>query len=163
MNKRIAIYSGSFDPMTNGHADVLRAALRLADHVVVAIGIHPGKTPLFPFDQRAALVRAALPDVGDSLSVVSFNGLVVDAAVKAGATMIIRGLRDGTDFDYEMHMAGMNAVMARTIQTVFIPAKPEARFITATLVRQIASMGGDVSGFVPEAVAAALKTRFQIS
>lgn len=160
MTNRIAIYSGSFDPMTNGHVDVLNAALGMADHVIAAIGIHPGKTPMFSFEQRALLIRAAMADAGKHLSVTSFDGLIVDAAKKAGATMIVRGIRDGTDLDYEMQMAGMNAAMAPNIQTVFIPAKPEARFITATLVRQIASMGGDVSNFVPEAVAAVLKSKF---
>lgn len=160
MSKRIAIYSGSFDPMTNGHVDVLKAALGMADHVIAAIGIHPGKTPLFSFKQREELIKATFPEANTRLSVVSFDGLIVDAATKAGATMIIRGLRDGTDLDYEMQMAGMNAAMAPHIQTVFIPAKPNARYITATLVRQIAAMGGDVSRFVPEAVAKALKTNF---
>ena len=160
MSARIAIFSGSFDPMTNGHVDVLNAALGMADYVIAAIGVHSGKVPLFSFEQRAMLVRAAMPDADQRLSVISFDGLIVDAAKKAGANLIMRGLRDGTDLDYEMQMAGMNAAMAPNIQTVFIPAKPNARFITATLVRQIASMGGDVSGFVPEAVAAALKSKF---
>ena len=160
MSKRIAIYSGSFDPMTNGHVDVLNAALGMADHVIAAIGIHPGKAPLFSFEQRAQLIRAAVPDADKRLSVISFDGLIVDAAKKAGASIIVRGLRDGTDFDYEMHMAGMNAAMAPQIQTIFIPAKPSARYITATLVRQIASMGGEVSSFVPGVVAAALKSKF---
>ncbi len=160
MSARIAIYSGSFDPMTNGHVDVMSAALGIADHVIAAVGVHPGKVPLFSFDQRALLIRAAMPHADRLLSVISFDGLVVEAATKAGATLIIRGIRDGTDLDYEMQMAGMNAAMAPQIQTVFIPAKPDARFITATLVRQIASMGGDVSSFVPEAVVAALKSKF---
>jgi pantetheine-phosphate adenylyltransferase len=146
--------------MTNGHVDVLNAALGMADHVVAAIGVHPGKTPMFSFEQRALLIRAAMAKDDTRLSVISFDGLVVKAAAKAGATIIIRGIRDGTDLDYEMQMAGMNVAMAPDIQTVFIPAKPESRFITATLVRQIASMGGDVSGFVPDNVAAALKSKF---
>jgi pantetheine-phosphate adenylyltransferase len=160
MSKRIAIYSGSFDPMTNGHVDVLNAALGMADEVIAAIGVHPGKTPMFSFEQRSLLILASMPKADSRLSVISFDGLLVDAAAKAGASIIVRGLRDGTDLDYEMQMAGMNAAMAPSVQTVFIPARPEARFITATLVRQIASMGGDVSGFVPEAIATALKSKF---
>ena len=163
MSETIAIYAGSFDPMTNGHVDVLNAALGMADHVIAAIGIHPGKTPLFSFEQRGLLIRAAMPDADKRLSVISFDGLVVEAAAKAGANLIIRGIRDGTDLDYEMQMAGMNAAMAPSIQTVFVPAKPASRFITATLVRQIAAMGGDASSFVPEAVALALKSRFEKS
>jgi pantetheine-phosphate adenylyltransferase len=161
MSARIALYSGSFDPMTHGHVDVMNAALKMADHVIAAIGVQPAKTPLFSFQEREALIRAVMRDAGSRLSVISFDGLLVNAAAKAGATMIIRGIRDCTDLDYEMQMAGMNAAMAPDIQTVFIPAKPAARFVTATLVRQIASMGGDVSNFVPEAVAVALKTRFE--
>jgi pantetheine-phosphate adenylyltransferase len=159
-----AFYPGSFDPMTNGHLDVLVQALNVADHVIVAIGVHPGKTPLFSFDDRAELIRAslnaALPEKAKNIEVVSFDKLVVDAARANGANLLIRGLRDGTDLDYEMQMAGMNRQMAPDIQTVFLPAGTASRPITATLVRQIAAMGGDVAAFVPAPVQAALKTRF---
>lgn len=162
---RTAFYPGSFDPATNGHMDILGRALALADRVIVAIGIHPAKKGLFTFDERKALLvkvaDAAFGSRANAMSVIAFDGLVVDAAKLHGATMLIRGLRDATDFDYEMQMAGMNAAMAPGIQTVFLPASPETRPITATLVRQIAAMGGDVSAFVPEAAAHALKTRFQ--
>lgn len=161
----IAIYAGSFDPVTNGHMDVLKGALRLADQVIVAIGVHPGKKPLFSFDERAALIgESAATHLGkDSkrVSVISFDRLVIDAARIHGAKLMVRGLRDGTDLDYEMQMAGMNGTMAPELQTVFLPADPAVRTITATLVRQIASMGGDVKPFVPEAVAAALKAKFK--
>jgi pantetheine-phosphate adenylyltransferase len=159
-----AFYPGSFDPMTNGHLDVLVQALDVADHVIVAIGVHPGKTPLFSFDERAALIRAsfaeALPEKAGRIDVVSFDRLVVDAARANGARLLIRGLRDGTDLDYEMQMAGMNRQMAPDIQTVFLPAGTASRPITATLVRQIAAMGGDVAAFVPRPVLVALQTRF---
>lgn len=159
-----AFYPGSFDPMTNGHLDVLVQALNLVDRLVVAIGTHPGKTPLFSYEERAELIRASLMDVlpgraGD-LEVVSFADLAVDAARRHGARIMVRGLRDGTDFDYEMQLVGMNATMAPELQTVFLPAAIASRPITATLVRQIAAMGGDVSAFVPAAVLAALKTRY---
>ena len=161
---RIALYAGSFDPVTNGHIDVVRQAARLVDTLVLAIGVHPGKTPLFPAaDRRAMLEETCGPlakDAGCTLDFTTFDGLVVAAAKKAGATVLIRGLRDGSDFDYEMQMAGMNGTMAPEVQTVFIPASPAVRPITATLVRQIASMGGDVSAFVPPSVAARLKTKF---
>ncbi|KRE16583.1 phosphopantetheine adenylyltransferase [Bosea sp. Root381] len=161
---RTAFYTGSFDPVTNGHADVIAAAAGLCDRLVLAIGVHPGKTPLLTAERRAELLREVATPLlaarGAVLDVVTFDDLAVDAARRAGASIIVRGLRDGSDLDYEMQMAGMNAVMAPEVQTVFLPASPGVRYITATLVRQIAAMGGDVAPFVPEAVLAALKERF---
>jgi pantetheine-phosphate adenylyltransferase len=161
----IALYAGSFDPVTNGHIDVLKGALRLADEVVVAIGIHPGKKPLFSFDERVKLIGEAAKAIfgpeAKRIRVVSFDGLVIEAARAHGAMLMVRGLRDGTDFDYEMQMAGMNGAMAPDIQTVFLPASLATRPITGTLVRQIAAMGGDVRPFVPARVADALKTKFK--
>ncbi|MCO6186078.1 pantetheine-phosphate adenylyltransferase [Rhizobium sp. L1K21] len=157
---KTAFYPGSFDPMTNGHLDVLLQALNVCEHLVVGIGVHPGKTPLFSFDERSALIKQSLldatKDADGRIEVIAFNNLAVDAARDAGATMLIRGLRDGTDLDYEMQMAGMNGQMAPDIQTVFLPAGTGSRPITATLVRQIANMGGDVSAFVPPSVLTAL-------
>lgn len=161
----IAIYAGSFDPITNGHMDVLKGALRLADQVIVAIGVHPGKKPLFSFEERVALINASSSELlgadAKRVSVISFNALVIDAARKHGAKLMVRGLRDGTDLDYEMQMAGMNGTMAPELQTVFLPADPAVRTITATLVCQIASMGGDIKPFVPVAVAKALEAKFK--
>ena len=162
---KIAFYPGSFDPMTNGHLDVLIQALNVADRVIVAIGVHPGKVPMFSFDERAELIRrslvTALPARKETLEVVSFDNLVVHAARAHGAKLLIRGLRDGTDLDYEMQMAGMNAQMAPDIQTVFLPAGTASRPITATLVRQIAAMGGDVKAFVPAPVLDALTEKLK--
>jgi len=161
---RIALFAGSFDPITLGHLDVVRNAVRLADKVVLAIGVHPGKTPLFSAQERQAMLEDICAPVareaGCELACVTFAGLVVEAARQVGATVLIRGVRDATDFDYEMQMAGMNAAMAPEVQTVFLPASPLVRPITATLVRQIAGMGGDVSSFVPAPVAMRLKQRF---
>jgi pantetheine-phosphate adenylyltransferase len=161
---RIALYAGSFDPVTNGHVDVVRHAVRLADRLVLAIGVHPGKAPLFPTDERLAMLEEICAPIGREagceIACITFDNLVIEAARKAGASVLIRGLRDGTDFDYEMQMAGMNETMAPGVQTVFLPASPAVRPITATLVRQIAGMGGDVSAFVPNTVAARLKKRF---
>jgi pantetheine-phosphate adenylyltransferase len=161
---RIALYAGSFDPITNGHLDVIRQALGLADRLVLAIGMNPGKTPLFPADERLALLTETCGPLakaaGVELACLTFDDLVVSLAKREGATILVRGLRDSTDFDYEMQMAGMNGAMAPGIQTVFLPASPAVRPITATLVRQIAKMGGDITPFVPAQVAARLKTKF---
>ena len=161
---RTALYAGSFDPVTNGHLDVVRQAAAISDVLVLAIGIHPGKTPLFSPDERLGMLAETCGPVakaaGASLKCVTFDDLVVTAAKREGATILIRGLRDGTDLDYEMQMAGMNGAMAPGVTTVFLPASPLVRPITATLVRQIAKMGGDVTSFVPAAVAARLKAKF---
>ena len=151
---RIAFYTGSFDPVTNGHVDVIAAAAGLCDRLVLAIGVHPGKTPLLSVEQRADLLRQVatplLAAKGAALDVVTFDDLAVEAARRAGASIIIRGLRDGSDLDYEMQMAGMNGVMAPEVKTLFFAASPEVRHITATLVRQIAAMGGDIRPFAPD-------------
>ncbi|MFG1241565.1 pantetheine-phosphate adenylyltransferase [Xanthobacter sp. V7C-4] len=160
---RTAIYGGSFDPLTNGHLDVVRSACRLADRLVLAVGIHPGKAPLFSAQERLEMLREVCEPVAAqenaTLEAITFDGLITSTAQGLGATLLIRGLRDGTDLDYEMQMAGMNGVLAPAIQTVFLPASPRVRPITATLVRQIAAMGGDVSAFVPAEVLARLKDK----
>jgi pantetheine-phosphate adenylyltransferase len=161
---RTALYAGSFDPVTNGHLDVVRQAVRLVDRLVLAVGVHPGKAPLFSPEDRLAMLEETCGPLakaaGCELASQTFSDLVVEAARRAGATLLIRGLRDGTDLDYEMQMAGMNGAMAPDVQTVFLPASPLVRPITATLVRQIGSMGGDVSAFVPAPVLARLKKKF---
>src|ERR1700722_18820796 len=160
---RVALYAGSFDPVTNGHIDVVRHAVRLADRPVIPAGVAPGKAPLFSSEERLAMLEETCGPIakaaGCELACVTFADLAVSAAIRAGATMLIRGLRDGTDLDYEMQMAGMNDTMAPQVQTVFLPASPLVRPITATLVRQIAGMGGDVSAFVPASVAVRLRAK----
>jgi pantetheine-phosphate adenylyltransferase len=161
---RVALYPGSFDPVTNGHVDVVRQACSLVDRLIVAIGVHPGKAPLFSIEERRAMIVEVFAPLaastGCAIECVTFDNLTVTAAQKAGASILIRGLRDGTDLDYEMQIAGMNQTLVPDVQTIFIPASATVRPITATLVRQIASMGGDVSAFVPKAVAARLKAKF---
>jgi pantetheine-phosphate adenylyltransferase len=161
---RTALFAGSFDPMTNGHLEVVRSAVAMVDRLVLAVGIHPGKVPLFAAEERVAMLEEVCTPLaraaGCEIAVSTFADLVIAAARRAGATILIRGVRDASDFDYEMQMAGMNAVMAPEVQTVFVPASPAVRPITATLVRQIAGMGGDVSAFVPAQVAARLQRKF---
>ena len=161
---RTALYTGSFDPITNGHVAMLAGAACLFDRLVVAIGVHPGKQPMFSIEERKRLVFESCAETfagtGCTLEVATFDGLAVTAAREHAAGEILRGLRDGTDLDYEMQMAGMNAVMAPDLRTIFMPAPPAVRHITATLVRQIATMGGDVSPFVPAPVVAALAKKF---
>jgi pantetheine-phosphate adenylyltransferase len=161
--KRTGFTSGSFDPVTNGHLDVIQRAARMVDRLVIGIGVHPGKTPLFSTDEKIDMLKAETAGIvkaaGTAIDIVTFDNLTVDAARAAGATLIFRGLRDGTDFDYEMQMAGMNGAMAPGVDTVFLPASPGVRHVTGTLVRQIALMGGDVTGFVPPGVAKRLQAK----
>jgi pantetheine-phosphate adenylyltransferase len=161
---RIAYYPGSFDPVTNGHLDVVRQAVGLCDRLIVAIGVNPGKKPLFSVEERLAMIKDVFGPVGAkagcAIEATTYDNLTVTAAQKAGATIMIRGLRDGTDLDYEMQISGMNQTMAPDVQTVFLPASPGVRPITATLVRQIAAMGGNVAPFVPASVARGLKAKF---
>jgi pantetheine-phosphate adenylyltransferase len=162
---RIGFYPGSFDPVTNGHIDIISRAARLVDRLVIGVGVHHGKSPLFPVEERVAMLEEQTPSIGRAanaeVSVVTFANLTVAAAREAGAYVIFRGLRDSGDFDYEMQMAGMNERMAPDIETVFLAASPEVRHIAASFVRQIASMGGDVSPFVPDPVVQRLNARLR--
>jgi pantetheine-phosphate adenylyltransferase len=160
---RIGLYPGSFDPVTYGHIDIAKRALALVDRLVIA-GTHHDKRLLFSPDERVAMVIDALrplaDEAGAEIDVTVYDTLTVTAAIEFGADVIIRGLRDAGDFDYEMQMAGMNASMVPSIETVFLASSPETRYIAASFVRQIAAMGGDVSAFVPPSVVAALRRKF---
>jgi pantetheine-phosphate adenylyltransferase len=160
---RTGIYPGSFDPVTNGHIDIITRAAAILDTLVVAVGVHHGKKPFFPADERIAMLKEQVEPIaartGTEIVVRTFDNLTVEAAADVGATVMIRGLRDASDLDYEMQLAGMNREMAPGIETVFLAASPNVRHIAGTLVRQIASMGGDPGPFVPGPVAAALKAR----
>lgn len=162
----IGFYSGSFDPVTHGHIDVIERSIGIVDELVIGVGVHDGKVPMFTADERIEMLKEAVRDLAlkhdAEIRVVTFNNLAVEAARENGATTIVRGLRDGTDFDYEMQMAGMNGQMAPQIQTVFLAASPAVRHIAANLVRQIAKMGGDVSQFVSEDVAARLRLKASV-
>lgn len=164
MSGLVGFYPGSFDPLTNGHLDVIERACGLVDTLVVAVGISATKkNPLFSHEDRLAILQQVLPPIGERSSteirIVEFSGLMVSAALEHGAKLIIRGLRDTTDYNYEMQMVGMNAQMVPELQTVFLPSSPSVRHISATLVRQIAEMGGDISAFVPPIVFKALQSK----
>lgn len=161
---RVGLYPGSFDPVTHGHVDVVRRAAHLVDRLVIAIGTHHDKHPLFTAKERVKLASEVLGPVarkgGLALEVTTYDNLTVDAAKAARATIVVKGLRNADDFDYEMQMAGMNHALEPGIETVFLAASPDTRYIAASLVRQIAAMGGDVSPFVPPVVAKALQKKF---
>ena len=143
---------------------MIRRGLRLFDRLVIGIGVHPSKTPMFTDAERIAMLRDELSGLGaaNRSEVVLFGGLAVDAARQHGAGVILRGLRNAADLDYEMQMAGMNAALAPDVETVFLCASPGVSHITATLVRQIAKLGGDVSPFAPDHVARLIKDKFKL-
>ena len=153
MNKRTAVYPGTFDPITNGHLDVIARAARLLDRLVVGVSISAGKGPMFSLEERVELVRAEISAIatrnGMVIEVVPFDTLLVDFARKVGASMIVRGLRAVSDFDYEFQMAGMNYRMAPDIETVFLMASETHQFIASRLVKEVAMLGGDITSFVP--------------
>ena len=157
---RIGFYPGSFDPITFGHLDVIARAARLVDKLIIGIGTHGAKPGLLTPDQRVALVREVTKPVAEhtglKVEAMTFAGLTVDAAKSAKANVIIRGLRDATDFDYEVQMAQMNGALTPDVETVFLAASPATRMISSSLVKQIAKMGGDTSLFLPKDSQAAL-------
>ena len=161
MIKRLTgFYPGSFDPVTNGHLDVVERACRLVHTLYVGVGQQVGKTPLFSSGDRIALLEQTVEPIAarqqTTIRIIAFEGLMVHKARDLDAALIIRGLRDTTDYNYEMQMVGMNSQMAPDLQTVFVPSSPHVRHIAASLVRQIAQMGGDVSAFVPPLVLQAI-------
>ncbi len=153
MAERVAIYPGTFDPVTNGHLDIITRAARLVDRLVIGVARNIGKGPLFPLDERVALVAeecaAVAERTGTPIDVVSFETLLIEFARASNARIIIRGLRAVSDFDYEFQMAGMNYRLDPTVETVFLTASEHHQFISSRFVKEIARLGGDVSSFVP--------------
>lgn len=155
---RIAIYAGSFDPITRGHEDLVQRSLEFVDRLIVAVAVNSTKQPLFTIEERVGLIRAAVG--GDArIDVKSFGGLLVDFAAREGATLLIRGLRAVSDFEYEYQMALMNRHLSPKLETVFMVPSLDTTYISASLVREIARYGGDVSSLVHPAVAEALRAR----
>ena len=155
---RIAVYTGTFDPPTLGHLDIIRRALGLADRLVLGVANNSSKSPLFTLEERVALLRQETEGLG-AVEVREFSGLAVDFARAVGARFIVRGLRSGSDLDYESPMAAMNATMAPQIETIFLAAAPAFAHIASSLVKDVARGGGDVDLFVPPAVAAQIRAR----
>ncbi|MGQ0675758.1 MAG: pantetheine-phosphate adenylyltransferase [Rhodospirillales bacterium] len=166
-NQRIGVYPGTFDPLTNGHADIIRRAAGVVDKLVVAVAINAGKNPLFSLDERVDMVRreiAAMTEngVAAKADVRAFDNLLMDFTVSVGARVIIRGLRAVSDFEYEFQMAGMNARLNPAVETVFLMASDRHQFISSRFVKEIGRLGGEVGHFVPPRVAKRLTERFAV-
>ncbi|MBK6515403.1 MAG: pantetheine-phosphate adenylyltransferase [Polyangiaceae bacterium] len=155
----VAVYAGSFDPVTLGHLDLVERAAKLFEEVVVAIGVHPTRHPLFTFDERLALLEEVIRPL-PNVRIDRFDGLLIHYCNKIGARVIVRGLRAATDFEYELQIAHANADMDPTVDTVFLPTRANYGFISASLVREIASHGGNVSHYAPDNVCRALRKKF---
>jgi pantetheine-phosphate adenylyltransferase len=156
---RLAVYAGSFDPITLGHADLVERASALFSDVVVAIGVHPTRKPLFSIEERMALVQDVAKNY-PNVTVASFDNLLIDFCRQIGARVIVRGLRAATDFEYELQIAHANADLHPEVDTIFLPTRTKHGFLSASLVREIASHGGDVSRYAPKAVCDALALKF---
>ena len=161
---RIAIYPGTFDPITNGHTDIIRRAVKLVDRLIVGVARNDGKGPLFGTDERVEIVRGEIAHLenghADRIEVQAFDSLLMHFAKSVGASVIVRGLRAVSDFEYEFQMTGMNARLDPDIETVFLMASDRFQFITSRLVKEIGALGGDISHFVSPRVAARLSDRF---
>lgn len=156
----VAVYPGTFDPITNGHLDILERALALFQTVVVTIAPNVRKNPLFTTTERMQFIRDALPQYGDRLEFEVFEGLLVDFCRRRGATVIVRGLRALADFEYEFQFAHMNRRLAPGVDTVFFMTDERNHYVSSSLVKEVASLGGDVNGLVPAPVVAALHAKF---
>ena len=156
--KRVAVYPGSFDPITKGHEDLIHRSLGFVDRMIVAVAVNVAKQPLFSFEERVALIRECVPD--KRVEVQSFDGLLVEFAKKVDATVIVRGLRAVSDFEYEFQMALMNRNLGPHIETVFLVPAFDLTYLSSSLVREVARFGGDVSALVHPAVQQALRKKF---
>ena len=157
----IAVYPGTFDPITNGHLDILERALHVAERVIVTVAVNQRKNPLFTTDERMQFIADALPQHKDRLEFAVFEGLLVDFCRSRGATVIVRGLRALADFEYEFQFAHMNRRLAPGVDTVFFMTDERNHYVSSSLVKEVASLGGDVTGLVPVAVVAALKEKYK--
>ncbi|MCD6489478.1 MAG: pantetheine-phosphate adenylyltransferase [Thermodesulfobacterium sp.] len=162
-NKKIGIYPGTFDPITNGHLDIIKRALKLFDLVIVAVGENPQKTPLFSAEERVSLVKEAVKELSESdkIEVEAFSGLLIDFAQKKSASAIIRGLRAVSDFEYEMQLALINRKLSNNIDTIFLLTSLKWIFLSSSIVKEVAKFGGNIDDLVPRVVAEKLKEKFK--
>jgi len=160
MKERVAIYPGTFDPITNGHMSIIRRALEIFDKLIVAILINPQKRPLFSVEERIFMIKEATKGMGN-VEVDTFEGLLVDYAVKKGANVIIRGLRATSDFEFEFQMALMNRKLNRSVQSIFLMTDYKWLYVSSSIIKEVASFGGDVEGLVPDIVNEKLKEKFR--
>lgn len=160
----VGVYAGTFDPVTNGHLDIIARATRVLDHLIVGVAINAGKGPLFSLEERVAMLESEVKALRHgpecTIAVKSFRGLLVDYAAKSGASIIVRGLRAASDFEYEFQLTGMNGQLNAEIETVFLMASPECQFISSRLVKEIASLGGEIGPFVSKRVRDRLIKKF---
>ena len=159
-----ALYGGTFDPFTNGHLDIMKRSLKFCDELVVAVGINSSKKTMFSVDERLRMIDGAASTLefisSTKVSAASFDSLLVNFAKQIGATLLIRGIRSVSDFEYEINIAGINKTLAPEIETVFLPTSPELSVVSSSMVKEIARYGGDIGGFVPANVVRAVKDKF---
>lgn len=160
MVKHIGIYPGTFDPITLGHMDIIKKALKIVDELIIAVASHPGKGPIFSVDERVEMIKEDIKNLKGKIKVIGFEGLLVECARENNAYIIIRGLRAVSDFEYEFQMSGMNTRMNPELQTIFLPASESTHFVASRFVKEIARLGGDVTEFVSKNVAKKLKKYF---
>lgn len=160
-----AIYAGTFDPITNGHLDIIRRSLSFSDNLIVAIGVNPNKKTLFTTEQRITQIIESVKSIvpprnTNTIKVISFQGLLVDEVKKQNANLLIRGIRSVSDFEYELTLSGVNKVLAPNVETVFLPTSPELAVVSSSMVKEIAKHGGDISSFVSPTVSNDLRSIF---
>lgn len=162
----IGLYAGTFDPLTNGHIDIIKRSLSFCDHLIVGVGVNSSKKTIFSTEERITIIQN-IPCINYELSkyikVYSFNGLLVDYAKSINANILIRGIRSVSDFEYEINLANINKVLAPEIETVFLPTSPELAVVSSSMVKEIAKYGGDISKFVTTNVASAIKQKMEAS
>lgn len=165
MTQLTAVYPGTFDPLTNGHLDLIRRACRLCSHIVVGVAANPKKQPLFSLEERVDLIRAVINnnDLSQTVEVIGFSGLLVDFAREHDARILIRGMRAVSDFEFEFQLASMNRSLAPDVESVFLMPGESYSFVSSTLVKEVAKLNGDIARFVPKSVLSALQEKIAAS